>query len=51
MTMSMSYRIAGIDVHKKMVPVVIADADVAGTWRFERRQLGTSPTQLRGLAD
>ena len=47
----MAYRIAGIDVHKKMVAVVIADVDVAGTWRFERRQLGTSPTQLRGLAD
>jgi hypothetical protein len=47
----MAYRIAGIDVHKKMVAVVITDVDVAGTWRFERRQLGTSPTQLRGLAD
>ena len=47
----MAYRIAGIDVHKKMVAVVIADVDVAGTWRFERRQLGTSPMQLRGLAD
>ena len=47
----MAYRIAGIDVHKKMVAVVIADVDVAGTWRFERRQLGTSPTQLRGLAE
>lgn len=47
----MAYRIAGIDVHKKMVAVVIADVDVAGTWRFERRQLGTSPTPLRGLAD
>ncbi len=47
----MAYRIAGIDVHKKMVAVVIADVDVAGPWRFERRQLGTSPTQLRGLAD
>jgi transposase len=47
----MAYRIAGIDVHKKMVAVVIADVDVAGTWQFERRQLGTSPAQLRGLAD
>ena len=47
----MAYRIAGIDVHKKMVAVVIADIDIAGTWRFERRQLGTSPMQLRGLAD
>src|SRR5262245_56539267 len=47
----MAYRIAGIDVHKKMVAVVIADVDIAGTWRFERRQLGTGPTQLRSLAD
>jgi transposase len=47
----MAYRIAGIDVHKKMVAVVIADVEVGGTWRFERRQLGTSPAQLRGLAD
>ncbi len=47
----MACRIAGIDVHKKMVAVVIADVDVAGTWQFERRQLGTSPTQLRGLAE
>ena len=47
----MAYRIAGIDVHKKMVAVVVADVDVAGTWQFDRRQLGTSPAQLRGLAD
>ena len=47
----MAYSIAGIDVHKKMVAVVIADVDVAGTWQFERRQLGTSPTQLRSLAE
>ena len=47
----MAYRIAGIDVHKKMVAVVIADVEVAGTWRFERRQIGTSPNQLRGLAE
>src|SRR5262249_17744134 len=47
----MAYRIAGIDVHKKMVAVVIADVDVAGTWRFGRRQLGARPTAFRGLAD
>ena len=41
----MAYRIAGIDVHKKMVAVVIADVEVEGEWRFERRQVGTSPTQ------
>ena len=35
----MAYRIAGIDVHKKMVAVVIADVEIAETWRFERRLL------------
>jgi hypothetical protein len=47
----MAYRIAGIDVHKKMVAVAIADVEVAETWRFERRQMGTTPNQLRALAD
>jgi transposase len=46
----MAYRIAGIDIHKKMVAVVIADVEVAETWRFERRQMGTTPNQLRALA-
>ena len=46
----MAYRIAGIDVHKKMVAVAVADVEVVGTWRFERRQIGTSPSQLRELA-
>jgi transposase len=45
----MAYRIAGIDVHKKMLAVAVADVDVEGTWRFERRQFGTSPSQLRVL--
>lgn len=47
----MAYRIAGIDVHKKMIAVAIADVEVADTWRFDRRQLGTTPDQLRALAD
>jgi hypothetical protein len=46
----MPYRIAGIDVHKKMLAVVVADVDVAGEWCFERRQCGTSPSQLQALA-
>lgn len=46
----MAYRIAGIDVHKKMLAIAIADVEVAGTWQFERRQTGTSPNQLRALA-
>jgi transposase len=47
----MAYRIAGIDVHKKMLAVVIADVEAEGPWDFERRQVGTSPGQLRALAD
>jgi len=47
----MAYRIAGIDVHKKMVAVAIADVEGVETWRFERRQIGTSPSQLRALAE
>jgi hypothetical protein len=47
----MGYRIAGVDVHKKMLAVAMADVEVEGEWRFERRQFGTSPSQLRVLAD
>ena len=47
----MAYRIAGIDVHKKMVAVAIADVEMVGAWRFDRRQFGTSPSQLRALAE
>ena len=45
----MPYRIAGIDVHKKMLAVAVADVEVDGEWQFDRRQFGTSPSQLRGL--
>jgi hypothetical protein len=47
----MSYRIAGIDVHKKMLAVVVADVEIEGAFRFERRKVGTSPAQLRSVAD
>src|SRR5262245_11801837 len=47
----MAYRIAGIDVHKKMVAVAIADVEVVERWRFERRQIGSTPNQLRALAE
>jgi transposase len=47
----MPYRIAGVDVHKKMLAVAVADVDLEGEWRFERRQFGTSPSQLRVLAE
>jgi len=46
----MPYRIAGIDVHKKMLAVVVADVEVEGDYHFERLKVGTSPAQLRALA-
>ena len=47
----MAYLIAGVDVHKKMLAVAIADVEGDGEWRFERRQFGSAPSQLRALAD
>ena len=47
----MPYRIAGIDVHKAMLAVVVADVEVDGDWQFERRQFGTVPSQLRLLTE
>jgi hypothetical protein len=39
----MSYRITGIDVHKRMLAVVMADVEVDGEYQFERRQCSSSP--------
>ena len=39
-----------IDVHKRMLAVVVADVAVEGEYQFERRTIGTSPDQLRALA-
>jgi hypothetical protein len=47
----MAYRIAGVDIHKRMLAVVIADVEVEGEYHFERRQVDTSPAHLRALAD
>lgn len=46
----MSYRIAGIDVHKRMLAVVVSDVSVEGEYEFQRRQFSTSPSQLQSLA-
>jgi hypothetical protein len=46
----MSYRIAGIDVHKKMLAVVVADVEVHGEYQLERIRYGSNPEQLRLLA-
>src|SRR5512138_1294507 len=46
----MAYRVAGIDVHKRMLAVAIADVAVDGDYQFRRRMIGTTPDQLRALA-
>jgi hypothetical protein len=47
----MSYRIAGIDVHKKMLAVVISDVEVDDEFEFERRRYAGNPEQLRLMAE
>jgi len=46
----MPYRIAGIDVHKKMLAVVVSDVEIESEFLFERRMFGSNPEQLRLLA-
>ena len=47
----MPYRIAGIDVHKKMLAIALADIEVDSDFHFDRRKVGTTPAELRGLAE
>jgi transposase len=47
----MPHVIAGIDVHKKMLAVVVADVELDDEYRFERLKVGTSPAELRTLAE
>jgi hypothetical protein len=44
----MPYRIAGIDVHKKMVAVAVADVETEGDFHFERLKVATSPSNCAG---
>ena len=47
----MPYRIAGIDVHKKMLAVVWADVEeMRNQYQFERKRFASNPQQLRMLA-
>jgi hypothetical protein len=39
----MPYRIAGIDVHKKMLAVVVGDVEVEGTFSSIARRSGRAP--------
>ena len=47
----MPYRIAGIDVHKKMLAVVVSDVEVDGEFHFERCRFSSTPDHLRLLAE
>jgi transposase len=47
----MPYSIAGIDVHKKMLAVVIADVAVEAEYNYERRKFGATLEELRRLAE
>jgi hypothetical protein len=44
---AMAYRIAGIDVHKKKLAVVVADVEVHDEYQFERRWFESNPEQLQ----
>ena len=46
----MSYRIAAVDVHQKMLAVVVTDIAGEGEYQFERRKFGSAPEELRRLA-
>ena len=47
----MPYRIAGIDIHKKRLAVVMADVESSDEFQFERRWYGSNPEQLRALSE
>ena len=46
----MPYKITGIDVHKRMLHVVVSDVEVDGEYDFTRRVFGSQPEALRSLA-
>jgi transposase len=49
--MERTYKVAGIDVHKKMLAVVVTDVAEPGQYPFVRRKLGTGAAELRSLID
>jgi transposase len=48
--MENTYHIAGIDVHKRMLAVVISDAAQEGEFQFQRRKFGTGASELLQLS-
>jgi len=48
---AMSYKVAGIDVHKKVLMVVVAEVEASQSeWSLQRRRFGTTTSELRQLA-
>jgi hypothetical protein len=45
-----SYKVVAIDVHKKMLAVVVADVG-KDEWEFERRKFGTATSELKALEE
>lgn len=45
------YKVAGIDVHKKMLAVVVTDVAQPGQYQFIRRKFGAGAAELRSLVD
>lgn len=48
--MDQVYRVAGIDVHKSMLAVVVMDLSGAGEFHFEQRKFGTFDSELKALS-
>ena len=46
----MPYQIAAVDVHKRMLAVVLTDVEGEGDFQFERRKFGANPDQLHLMA-
>ena len=46
----MSYKLAAVDVHKKMLAVVVADVEGQGEFAFQHRKFGATPAELQLLA-
>ena len=47
----MSYTIAGIDVHKKVLVVVVGEVTEQGEWSYERGTFGATAYELQRLAN
>src|SRR3984893_17905123 len=47
----MAYRIAGIDIHKKMLSGAVVDVEGESEYQFEWRQFGPPPDHLRLLSE